>query len=178
MGGCLEQHHCQGLSEDQFSDMFRKCWPRVLAVARSFGGDPGWAEDLAQDAFLRTWRERTRLASAEAATAFTIIVVGRLGRNARRDAERRRKKLELYAPENGSGSPLEDVQLTELEASLHYLEVQMPRRDRELYRLAWVKYREPKEIAAALGVSEKTVRNRMSVVKRFVLAHVRHMAEG
>ncbi len=134
-------------------EMVGRKLPRILAVAVRILGDRVEAEDIAQETFIRIWRQASRWESGRA--RFDTWLYG-VALNLCRDRLRRRREVYIAEPPETAdpGPPpdrgLEDGDtLRTVEAALAML----PERQREALVLQYYEELSNTEAAAAMGVS-------------------------
>jgi RNA polymerase sigma-70 factor (ECF subfamily) len=139
---------------DAFEDLVRLYQEPLWRFLRHLVGDPGLAEDLAQETFLRAYR---RLDSFAHQSRFSTWLF-QIGRNAGIDALRRRERgarlLEVVRPAGPRPSPEGGA---ELEAGLAALSPKL----REALLLVEVLGYRYREAATLLDVPEGTVKSRV-----------------
>jgi putative glutamine amidotransferase len=143
---------------------------------RRYVGDPGLAEDLAQEVFLRAWLHAPRDVSPERQRAWLF----RVARNAAIDALRARRPLDdatlldALAGEVAGGAEDHDERLT-IEAAL----AQLPARDRALVTLQFAGFG-PTDAARLLQTTPEAARKRLTRARerfRVVYTALRPAAE-
>lgn len=137
--------------------------PLVRYLTRRLG-DRDWAEEVAQETFLRALRQREL--SNERAWLFTVAT--NLVRDAARQESRRRRHLELLRAEEAGRmveSPATAMERAEERAQARRALEQLAERDREalLMREEGLNY---EEIAAALGLSVGSVGTTLARARR------------
>jgi len=130
----------------------------VFSIALRFLRDRPVAEELAQDVFLRLYRELPRLKTPEHVKFWLRRVVVNRAMDYVRSAHRRREVALQELPEPacaaGGRDPL-------LEASLRKLVASLPSQARMVIVLRYLEDMEPREIAELLGLPLATVKSRL-----------------
>lgn len=148
------------MTDDQFKTCFEAYFEGLFVYACTLVKDHAEAKDTVQTAFIKLWEQRYRYREQEAAKAFLYKVVYRLGLNALRNRKIRNRHHDRLAKygEEPARFPAEDKELREkIRAAIDTL----PERCREVFlkvRLEGMKYR---EVAAEMGISEKTVETQL-----------------
>lgn len=159
-------------------------WQRpVLAhVARFLGCPPEEAQDIAQEAFLRVWRERRRFEPRAAFSTWLFAIVLNLCRNRRRSAQRRPVLVPIGV--DGAGEPFPAIEAgadadplacaraSELEGKVRRALRSLPESQRAavlLRRFEGMSYR---EIATVLGSSEGAVESLLVRARRALAAAI------
>ncbi len=131
-------------------------WLRRLS--RSLARDPATADDLAQEAMLAAWRSRP---ARGALRAFLGRVVRNLAITQRRQESRRPERNARSNDERGTvPCTAELLQRLETRQRLTAAVAELPEPDRTTLILRYFEDLEPRTIAARLGVSSNTVRQR------------------
>jgi RNA polymerase sigma-70 factor, ECF subfamily len=146
-----------------FSQVMAAEQPRLLAQALAFCGDPDQAQDLVQETMIAAWKSFSRFdGSCRLFTWLYVILLRQhqrmLGWFSRRLpvatlAQQLAAARNEPALEPGVGSEDDSVLRAMVEA--------LPQRHREVVRLRFYGEASENEIAAALGISEGTVKSRL-----------------
>jgi RNA polymerase sigma-70 factor (ECF subfamily) len=157
-------------SDDALTAVFRRVGPAMFRQALAVLGERAAAEDVVQEAFLRTWRRRERLRDPAELDGYLV----QAARNLALDQLRWRARHEL-APEQVE-EPLvvpktEDAaaDAERLSRALHRLPVEQ----REVVLLHLVEGRTFPEVAARTGAPLGTVHSRY----RYALARLRELLQ-
>ncbi|MCS7304700.1 MAG: sigma-70 family RNA polymerase sigma factor [Thermoguttaceae bacterium] len=93
---------------EAFTELMRRYQNRVLLVLEHLVGDRDWAEDLAQEVFLRVYRARKTYTADAKFITWLFTITNHVASNALRTKARRREvRLRPAANSSGSGRPLE-----------------------------------------------------------------------
>lgn len=126
---------------------------RVVKAVAFITGDPVGAEDAVQEAVARAWLHKQPIDSLP---AWVVSVALNLRRSSWRRIGAERRALErLEAPWSSDGPNPDAVDVRRALATL-------PRRQREVAVLRYLLGMDTREVAAALGISEGTVKNSLS----------------
>jgi len=141
----------------------------AFAVACGATGDPGLAEDLAQEAFVVAWRRLATLVDRDRFAPWLCGIVRNVAREARRHARRhapRGTEAGLFDVAEPGPSPFESAAVREsLAAGLAALGALAPRYREPL--LLFVRLdRSHARVAACLGLTVEAVRQRLSRARR------------
>jgi RNA polymerase sigma-70 factor, ECF subfamily len=141
-----------------FAELVREHQAMVFSIAFRFLRDRTVAEELAQDVFLRLYRELPRLESPEHIKFWLRKVITHRAMDYVRAAHRRREFAMDELPEPAvrpkEGDPL-------LQASLRKLVASLPNEARMVIVLRYEEEMEPQEIAEVLGLPLATVKSRL-----------------
>lgn len=147
----------------------------VLAIARRITRSREDAEDAAQEVFVRLYRSLAKLDAERGAAAWLVRATLNVARSFVTRSPRRREDALDGAPERADLAadptrPLREVQFrSALEAAVGTLSA----REREVFTLRDVEGLDVDLIAAALSLSEVTVRRQSGDARRKVLAWFR-----
>jgi RNA polymerase sigma-70 factor (ECF subfamily) len=93
---------------EAFTELMRRYQARVLLVLEHLVGSRDWAEDLAQEVFLRVYRARKTYTADAKFVTWLFTITNHVASNALRTKARRREvRLRAAANSSGSGRPLE-----------------------------------------------------------------------
>jgi RNA polymerase sigma factor (sigma-70 family) len=135
-----------------------------MAFACAYGrlGDRGLAEDAAQEAFVSAWLNLDQLRSAEAFPGwFRQIVLRQCNRVARRRGPATLDVEELNGRAAGTGDPAVNIERLDQRQTLWWWMGSLPEHERSAVLLSYFGGRSQKEIAALLGVTANTVKQRL-----------------
>jgi RNA polymerase sigma-70 factor (ECF subfamily) len=155
-------------SETNFISIYNEYYPFAFFIAKSFV-DTEDAGDIVADVFGRLWKKRADLSKIENFKSYITVSIrhaclDHLGRESNR-----RKKVNDYSEhslEMLNGEYLkEEIQAEKLHRI--YLEVEkLPRRCREIFKLAFIEGLANSVIAQKMGISTRTVINHKSYAIR------------
>lgn len=140
------------MDEDELRAFVARDYGRVVASVALITGDRASAEDAVQDALVKAWRRDLRLASLAGWVAVVAANDARSGLRRRKSEDRALERLQLSTPDvaaEGAGSDVVDVARALAKLS---------RRQREVAVLHYYLALTVAEVAAALGVSQGTVK--------------------
>ena len=133
--------------------------PFVIRLTRS----PEAADDVLQEAFLKIWLHRDKLAAAESPKAYVIRIVSNESINYLRVQARNGRLLAELAPQvaGETQSPEQHLFYREMEAQLNEAIERLPQACRKIYRMSREQYMRIPEIARQLNLSDSTVKNQL-----------------
>jgi RNA polymerase sigma-70 factor (ECF subfamily) len=169
--------------ETAFAELVTRWQKPVLAhVARFLGCSADEARDVAQEAFLRVWRERRRWRPRAAFSTWLFAVVLNLCRNQRRSVRRRPEVVPFTVDDHGeplpvvpagvADDPFARARGAELARIAHRALLALPDNQRAavlLRRFEGMSYR---EIAAVLDLSEAAVESLLVRARRALAAAI------
>lgn len=147
---------------EAFQELYHLYFRRVYGYVASRIANPHDAEDVVSEIFLRVIKNLDQLRNlADASFTAWLFVIAR---HAITDHYRRDGREEIPVPLDGSDSfpapdsqPDQIVARSETAAQLHSLVLTLPERKREIVTLRYYGGLHNHEIAAVLGIGEKTV---------------------
>jgi RNA polymerase sigma-70 factor (sigma-E family) len=144
-------------SQIDLEGLFRAEWTRLVRVAFLLVDDLGLAEDLVQEAFVRTHQAQARIRDADAAPAYLRATTVNLARS----RLRRLRLVRRHPPRSdvAAASPEEQVVLSEDHHEVLRALRRLPQRQRECVVLRYYLDLSEKEIATALGISAGSVKS-------------------
>jgi RNA polymerase sigma-70 factor (ECF subfamily) len=155
------------------SDILEEWVPRVYRFALRLSNDPHTAEDLAQETFLRAWRQRERLRDERALRVWLFRITANLWRDqmrrTRSPVARAGSLLEHAGIEVADISMLPVLrQVSEKEELTRALEAMnaLPPRQREVLYLSACEDLASTEIAAVLDISVNAVKANLSLARK------------
>ncbi len=152
-----------------FGELVERYQRVVLAVSYSGTGDHALGEDVAQDTFVMAWRRLDRLRDPERVRPWLCGIARNLARRARARRDREAPaELEAIDPM----TPLDAASEREAERLVAAALARIPERYREALVLYYFEQQSVREVAAALGVSEDLVHQRLSRGRRYLADHV------
>jgi RNA polymerase sigma factor (sigma-70 family) len=174
---------CQG-SAEAFEVLVRRHQSLVSAVAYNACGNLALSEDVAQETFWAAWRERASLAQPERLRPWLCGIARNLAKNARRRAARPAESaaaLDVVSEETlatDDVGPSEEA-ITHEEEALVWRELEaIPDAYREALILFYREDQSVADVAAALGLGEDAVKQRLSRGRAMLRERVAAMVEG
>jgi RNA polymerase sigma-70 factor (ECF subfamily) len=140
---------------ETFDAFYRGTSQRLTRYAYGLTGDPGEAQDLAQEAYARAWQRWRRLRAYDDAEAWLRLVVNRLALDRWRRLRVRRAAAAATAPTRAVEPPAEETVL--LVAAMR----ELPFDQRQVLLLHHLMDRSLAEIAEETGTNVNTVKSRL-----------------
>lgn len=151
------------LDDAMIERFVREEYARVVKAVAFVTGDLSGAEDAVQEAVARAWLYRQPI---DALPAWVVSVALNVSRSGWRRVGAERRAIErLQAPSSANEPGPDEVDLRRALATL-------PRRQREVAVLRYLLQLDTKEAAAALRVSEGTVKNSLSKARDALAARL------
>ncbi len=147
-------------SREDFDRLYRRAYPRVYRTLAAILGDPAEAEDCAQDAFVRAFQAWTRWRPDAPAEAWVHRIAVNRAISYRRRARLRTvgEVLRRLGRPSGSADPAHVATRPDLLTALQSIP---PKLAAAIVLRHYHGYNN-REIAASLGVSERTIGTRLS----------------
>ncbi|WEK38273.1 MAG: RNA polymerase sigma factor [Candidatus Pseudobacter hemicellulosilyticus] len=163
-------------TEQQFEELFRRSYPRVLAYLLKLCGQQDLAEDLAQNLFLRLWEQPASLpAAAEEANYYLFTMARHLFYQHTRRLLKEQQQLHAFAQlhQDTAARPEPITQaLTEKESVVTELFNSIDPLQKKIFLLNKEDGLSYQEIARQTGVSSKTVMRYVGSVSRLLRARL------
>ena len=152
-----------------FDRLFRSYYALLVRIAEAMLRDGGTAEEIVQDVMLELWRRREALEVPKSTRAYLLQATRNRALNHLRHLAIERRS-EPYVAEMVARVAPTDAQLREreIQGALREAVDTLPDRCREVFELSRVKGLRYAEIAAALGISVKTVEVQMGKALRIL----------
>ncbi len=156
---------------DSFTELCRRYYPAIVAIAHAILGDRHLAEDAAQQAFAKAATNLSRLRRAEQFVAWLATIC----RNAARDVARAHRgfhervelSVEAVEPGKDDAGPAVRAALEQLEPAA-----------REVIYLRYYDGLSYERISQVLGISEQAINGRLRRAKKKLAGHLRREGFG
>lgn len=158
----------QAQGSEELASLFREHYPSMVRLAYLLTSDRGVSEEIAQEAFVRTWRAWGRIRREGAEPAYLRATVVNLSRSSlrRRFLELRHRSAERPLPADDHAEPAVSIDLARAVRSL-------PPRRRACVVLRYYADLSEQETARLLGVSVGTVKSQTHKA----LSHLQRLLE-
>lgn len=141
-------------------------WESIVAYAEKYVPNTDAAEDVAQETFVRLWESRESWRSTGSVRSFLYRVARNLALNEERSRRIHSRRSDQIAEAHGSQirirTPAERLEERERRRLLDEAIATLPRRRRQILRLAKLRGLSYQEVAQLLDISQQTVANQMS----------------
>ena len=168
-GDELEREAAQADTRREFEQRLSECGPLAYRVARGVLRNSADAEDVAQEAMLRAYRQFDRLRDRSRFKAWLVRIAFRLALDRLRSAKRRELRDTVWSqPEHQPPAVnAEDLAASnEFQAHLENALAELPEKLRLVLLLAAMEGHTIDEIASMLGISTGTVKSRIFYARR------------
>ena len=171
---CLLRRAREG-DERAFDSLVARHGALVLSLARKVLGARQDADDVAQEVFLRLYRNLSRLDTGRPLEPWLARVTLNAARNhGARNPGRREDSLESSGSERAvEPAALEQLQQREIALTLREASESLPARQREVFVLRDLQGLDSALVAEALGISDVTVRRLSSEARKRVSDWIR-----
>lgn len=149
-----------------FEELYQRYWSRLYAFAFRYLHSADEAQDVVQEVYFRIWRGRAEWRVAGRLDSYLFLAVrngafDRLKHAAVVDAFRKGAEAET-SERAATNTGQEALEAGEIDALLERSLGEMPEKRRAVCMLRWVHGLSYSEIAARLGIAEKTVETQVS----------------
>jgi RNA polymerase sigma-70 factor, ECF subfamily len=168
-GDQLEREAAQADTRREFEQRLSECGPLAYRVARGVLRNSADAEDVAQEAMLRAYRQFDRLRDRSRFKAWLVRIAFRLALDRLRAGKRRELRDTVWSqPEHQPPAVnAEDLAASnEFQAHLENALAELPEKLRLVLLLAAMEGHTIDEIASMLGISTGTVKSRIFYARR------------
>jgi RNA polymerase sigma-70 factor (ECF subfamily) len=168
-GDELEHDAAQAETRREFEQRLAECGPLAYRVARGILRNSADAEDVAQEALLRAYRQFERLRDRNRFKAWLVRIAFRLALDRLRSGKRRELRDSLWSqPEHQPrAANAEDIAASnEFKVHLENALAELPEKLRLVLLLAAMEGHTIDEIASMLGISTGTVKSRIFYARR------------
>lgn len=149
-----------------FTSVVSRLRPQLLALALQFNADRDAAEDAVQEALMRLWTAWERLAEEEDAERLAV----RLTKHACIDAFRQSQQQQTVTLKDNAATTSEDaMHETELQQALERAVAALSPSERRLWTLFAEAQMNSAQIAAATGISVRSVSSMLSTARRHIV---------
>ena len=169
VGDELERDAAQAETRREFEQRLAECGPLAYRVARGVLRNSADAEDVAQEAMLRAYRQFERLRDRSRFKAWLVRIAFRLALDRLRSGKRCELRDTLWSqPEHQPrAATAEDLAASnEFQAHLDEALAELPEKLRLVLLLAAMEGHTIDEIASMLGISTGTVKSRIFYARR------------
>jgi RNA polymerase sigma-70 factor, ECF subfamily len=153
----------------QFEELFRTYYTDCVRFAFSYMETAAGAEDVVQQVFLKLWEKKEEIHIHTAPKSYLLTAVRNTAISAIRKA---RPSLAVEHAADISGVTSVTIETRELEAKIVEVVKSLPEKCREVFVLSRQQQLSYKEIAATLGIAEKTVENQMGKALKILHQHL------
>ena len=165
----------ESCAEREFADIARESSVLAFRVAWSVLRDRADAEEIAQEALLRTHRHFRRLRERERFRAWLVRVTWRLALDRMREARRRERREREASRQAAAGAGRAESQ--EFHFALAREIERLPKKLRKVMILAAVQGYDIGEVAKFLDVPEGTVKSRLFLARKRLMERLEWLAE-
>jgi RNA polymerase sigma-70 factor (ECF subfamily) len=170
----LAQDAAQAARRAEFEARLAECGPLAYRVARGVLRNDADAEDVAQEALLRTYRRFERLRDPNSFRAWLVRITFRVALDRVRSAKRREMRETFWHAQPARPQSTEDVAAaSEFQAHLDHALEELPEKLRLVLLLAAMEGHTLEEVAAMLGLPVGTVKSRLFFARKQIAEKLR-----
>jgi RNA polymerase sigma-70 factor, ECF subfamily len=176
VGDELEHTTAQAETRREFEERLAECGPLAYRVARGVLRNAADAEDVAQEALLRAYRQFDRLRDRTRFRAWLVRIAFRLALDRLRSGKRRELRDTLWSqPEQRPPAPNAEelAASSEFQSHLENALAELPGKLRLVLLLTAMEGHTIDEIASLLGISTGTVKSRIFYARRHLAEKLR-----
>jgi RNA polymerase sigma-70 factor (ECF subfamily) len=159
------------MGDEWTRDLYARHGAAVFRRARALLGDDEAAWDALQEVFVRALRTRRAFRHQSSPTTWLYRITTNYCFNVLRDAGRRRDKMRQFAPETAANP---DRELPDLRLTIGEILARLPTELCEIAVYHHVDHMSHDEIAAVMGVSRRTIGNRLKEFQQRAQAALGH----
>lgn len=165
------------LSDDEksFDELYNRYWSRLYSHALKRMEDEESAREIVQDVFTELWihRHERKIHTSVAAYLHTAIRY-RILNYMQKEWVRKRYSMEIQRqPAILNNATEESIFLEELHTRVEKLTAELPPQCKRVFELSRKEFKNNREIAAELDISEKTVEFHLTKALRILRSHLR-----
>lgn len=164
-----QNQNCRQLELRQFEELFRTYYADCVRFAYSYIENAAGAEDIVQQVFLKIWEKKEEIHIHSAPKSYLLTAVRNTAITFIRKATH---SVEVDNVANLTGSSSIAIEARELENEINKAIKSLPEKCREVFLLSRQQQLTYKEIAATLGIAEKTVENQMGKALKILHQHL------
>jgi RNA polymerase sigma-70 factor (ECF subfamily) len=168
--------NCSGLSDSElvvffkadelsaFCEIYERYWKKLYAFTYRRIKDEALTEEILQDFFTRLWVKRETVSISNSLASFLFASIKNEAIDFYRKEATRLLHIQRYQQvANVSDNSTEQyINVIDLQVSIKKQVSQLPEKCRQVFELSRNENKSNKEIAAILGISEKTVENQIT----------------
>lgn len=163
--------------ERQFEELYQKYWKRLYLFCVKLSLSADIAEEIVHDTFMAIWKSKGTFDTFSSIEVYLIKTTKNKiidHHRKQRFGQSEARACALCEEDNFTANAIEHNMAVEkmLKEDLEVIVNQLPCRCQEVYRLSRQEHLTTKEIAARLGISQKTVKNHLTKALSRITAHL------
>lgn len=180
-GGFSDQellHLMQSDNNAAFTEIYNRYWDKLFTIAGHKLQNLAEAEEVVQDVYLELWNRRRQLNITASLPAYlcTAVKFKVINILARRHRQLQYRQHAVRSAAVGDHSTEQRLSFGELQSRLASLVNELPDKCRLVFRLSREEGLSHKEIAATIGIAEKTVEAHLSRALRTLRTQLRSLS--
>lgn len=144
-----------------FNEIYYRCSEHLYRFAYNILKDEAECTDAIQDVFVWFWHNREKLEIRELKGYLSAAVKYKLTRVIQ--SSKRKAEILAASPLINESFVDDNIEIKELKTAISQFIETLPPKAKQIFQLSRNEYFTNKEIAAQLGISEKTVENQMTI---------------
>ncbi len=158
-----------------FKMLFDKYAVRLYQFSLKYLRDKEDTEDLLNEVFLKIWENRFAIKTNTSFQAYLFTIAYNDIRKRFLKKSREEKYIQLFAEEYAHESSVGEDQLDYkyFVEKLNKVIDQLPDRRKEIFLLSYKEELKNKEIAESLNLSEQSVKNQLSIARKFIVSKIK-----
>lgn len=153
-------------STDAYDRLFLRYYPRVLHYIEHLVKSPEIAKDLAQDIFMKIWINREQMAMVDSFDSYVFRAAKNSALNYLEHMDVRLKYEAATRDRKNVVSMDEEIDAGDMELLVRVVVDGMPEQRKKIFILSRRQHLKTNEIALMLNLSEKTVKNHLTLALR------------
>ncbi len=151
-------------NKEVFDEIFRAYYGELISYCLRYVYEQDIAEDIVQDMFVKMWLRHADLQIQTSLKAYLYRATQNHALNHLNQLKIQEKYRQFvgFSAINGSESPLDKLQETDLELKIKHAVLSLPEKRREVFELSRQEGLKNRQIAERLNISVKTVENQMT----------------
>ncbi len=165
-------------AQEEFEARLKECAGVAFRVARGVVHNTADAEELAQEAFLRAYRNVARLREPKSFRAWVVRIAFRLALDRARAARRREARETAWARTRPEATAEDAAAESETRRRVRAALDELPEKFRMVLILTAIEGHSLQDVAEMLGLPEGTVKSRMHFGRKKLAEKLRWLAES
>lgn len=157
----------------EFEERLAECGPLAFRVARGVLRNDADAEDVAQEALIRAYRQFDRLRDRDRFRGWLVRISFRLALDRLRSAKRREHRETLWSQSSPQATTEDVAASSEFQSRLDRALDELSPKLRLVLLLAAMEGHTTEEVAAMLAIPSGTVKSRLSVARKLLAEKLR-----
>lgn len=158
-----------------FEQFYKEHYRFFFLASCKYLGDPGLAEEVVNDVFMRVWEDSASLEIKTSLKFYLHRAVVNRSLNELDRLKREMKRQRSFLPGTGETPETREMEEDELRIRLYEAIDQLPEQCRKVFKMSRFEKLKQQEIADHLGISIKTVKNHITHALKILSKVVRSL---